>query len=93
MIEDLLEGVVCEGCHGVGVVSVAHADRVVDRLQDAAQSVHVDLRGLRLRTIGGRDGLKLYYTPGRDGLKPYYTPGRDGVKTILQEKDTPERDG
>ena len=49
VVEDLLEGIVGECCHGMGVVSVTHADGVVDGLQHSTQSVHVDLRGFRLQ--------------------------------------------
>lgn len=49
MVEDFLEGIVSECCHGMRIVSVAHANGMMDGLQHTTQSVHVYLRGLRLQ--------------------------------------------
>ena len=55
MVKDLLEGIVRQCCHGMGIVSVPHADGMVDGLQDTPKSVHVHIRGLGLG--GEEEGL------------------------------------
>ena len=45
VVVDFLESIVRECGHGVGCVSVPHADGVVDGLQHTSQTVHIYLRG------------------------------------------------